>query len=198
MGFDVKDYKEKFNSEFYQPAYNEWRVDNKSGKDTVGRYYEKFIDKLYSSYGLPIYNKKMKILGSEYNADTVIGTNEKKIILVSEDKGHYLDKTFLKRALSNATDLCFECLESNTPLPFFVINCPTTYGRYEVICDKELRKYDNEIVNILKEKLRYFPVCKHDRIPEKKYFTSINCSFEFDDALIENKLNFIKELTYAI
>jgi hypothetical protein len=194
MSFDVKDFKELFTSKFYIPAFIEWRINKKSGKDIVGHYYENFINELYLINGLPIFDKKRKILGTEYNADTVVGKSIKKIISVAEDKGHYLDKTFFKRALSNATDLYFECLENNITPPFFVLNCPTTYNRYVVIYNKEMRKYSDEMVNVIKEKLKYFPVCKHDRIPAKDYFMTMENCFKFDDGLIESKLNFINEL----
>ena len=192
MSFNKNDYVNIFEDVFIKNVYNDWKVDKKSaGKDIVGKHYENFIRVVYSEMGFLPIESRTKILGSEYNADSAFGENQDKIKLILEDKGHYLDSTFLTRAMTNASHVFLKCIKQNIDTPYFIIDCPTKYSKYEYMFNELKEVYKECIQEILDVKFKYLYVCEHDRIESETYFASSSNPFVLDEKLIEQKLEFL-------
>jgi hypothetical protein len=190
---EIQDFKTLFNSEFYDKSYQRWRVySEKAGKDIVGEQYESFRRLYYQNNGFTIGNGK-KVFGSSYNCDTVVKKGNK-IIILEEDKGHYIDSCFLGRAISNAAEVFSECLDRGIEIPFFVISSPTKMNNYDIICERRFKLYREDIVNLLKSKFLYFPLSENGRIAKEKYFVSNVSSFNLSDELIETQNKFVNTL----
>jgi len=189
----VNKVKKLFNDKFYQPTYQDWRIDEiKAGKDIVGKKYEDFREAYYESMGFEIGNGN-KIFGSSYNCDTVV-MKDGEIVILEEDKGHFVDSCFLGRALANCAEVMYQCIEMNIKPPYFVLSCPTKMNNYEEIMEKRIRIYRKDIQKLINEKFIYLPLCHHGRIPKQKYFLSEENCFELDDTLIEKQNQFVKSL----
>jgi len=190
---EIQDFKDLFNSEFYDKSYQRWRVDSeKAGKDIIGEQYESFRRSYYQSCGFTIGNGK-KVFGSSYNCDTVVKKGDK-VLILEEDKGHYIDSCFLGRAISNAAEIFSECLDKGIEIPFFVISSPTKMNNYDSICDRRFKLYREDIVTLLKSKFLYFPLSENGRIPKEKYFETSESCFNLSDELILNQNKFIETL----
>lgn len=190
---EIQDFKDLFNSEFYDKSYQRWRVDSeKAGKDIIGEQYESFRRSYYQSCGFTIGNGK-KVFGSSYNCDTVVKKGDK-VLILEEDKGHYIDSCFLGRAISNAAEIFSECLDKGIEIPFFVISSPTKMNNYDSICDRRFKLYREDIVTLLKSKFLYFPLSENGRIPKEKYFETEDSCFNLSDELILNQNKFIETL----
>ncbi len=84
---------------YYSRTYRRWRVDKeKAGKDIVGEEYELMRKKFWTQQGFKA--KKEKIGG--YAADLVVRTKAGKVVVIEEDKAHYVDSCFLDRFVMNA------------------------------------------------------------------------------------------------
>jgi hypothetical protein len=190
---EIQDFKNLFNSEFYDKSYQRWRVDSeKAGKDIIGEQYESFRRMYYQSCGFTIGNGK-KVFGSSYNCDTVVKKGDK-VLILEEDKGHYIDSCFLGRAISNAAEIFSECLDKGIEIPFFAISSPTKMNNYDSICDRRFKLYREDIVTLLNSKFLYFPLSENGRIPKEKYFETENSCFNLSDELILNQNKFIETL----
>jgi hypothetical protein len=199
MSFDYKNFEDLFYENFVIPTYKQWRDGKGSGKDIVGKNFEEFNKLLYRSFGLSVLKKSRKILNTEFNPDVVIVENTDDIIIVEEDKGHYLDSTFFKRAMVNAGEIIFECIENNVTVPYIIISCPTTYKKYDIIFNKQIRIFNNNIGEIMRERLIYHPLCLHDRVKANKYFKEEGVSpFKLDKELVEKRINFIYKIKNGI
>jgi hypothetical protein len=190
---EIQDFKTLFDSEFYDKSYQRWRVNSeKAGKDIIGEQYESFRRLYYQNCGFTIGNGK-KVFGSSYNCDTVVKKGNK-ILILEEDKGHYIDSCFLGRAISNAAEVFSECLDRGIEIPFFVISSPTKMNNYDIICERRFKLYREDIVNLLKSKFLYFPLSENGRIAKEKYFVSNVSSFNLSDELIETQNRFVDTL----
>lgn len=190
---DINTFKQTFENVFYQPTYLDWRIKKKSGKDIVGAHYENFRSELYKQFGLELSKKKKKIFGSSYNADLAIEKNGK-IILVEEDKGHYVDSCFLKRAVGNFAEVVSNCIDKKVNVPYFVLSCSTKMRNFNNIFDSYIKIYREDIQKEIKEKFLYFPLCENGRIDAKKYFQSNQNCFSLSDKLLTNQINFLNSL----
>jgi len=185
--------KNLFNEKFYKPTYQDWRIDEvKAGKDIVGARYEEFRESYYENMGFEIGNGN-KIFGSSYNCDTVV-MKDGEIVILEEDKGHFVDSCFLGRALANCAEVMYQVIEMDIKAPYFVLSCPTKMNNYEEIMRKRLRIYREDIQELIKEKFVYLPLCHHGRIPKQRYFLSDENCFELDTELIEKQNKFVKSL----
>lgn len=188
-----KEFKDLFDSEFYNIAYDRWKVRNeKAGKDIIGEQYELFREKYYKNFGFQIGNGK-KVFGSSYNCDTVVKKGDK-ILILEEDKGHYIDSCFLGRAIQNATQVFNVCLKKGIDIPFFVISSTTRYNKYEEIYQEKIETIREDLVEILNKKFIYLPLSEHDRISDKKYFMTKETCFNLSDKLIEEQNKFVEGL----
>ena len=195
---NVKDVKKLFNDKFYQPTYQDWRVDGiKAGKDIVGEKYEDFREILYRSIdGVEIGNGK-KIFGSSYDCDTVVKKNGK-IVILEEDKAHYVDSCFLGRALSNCAEVMDKCIDDGRVPPKFVLSCSTKMNNFQEIFDNRIRLYREDIQKLIKENFVYLPLCEHGRISKTKYFQNKDNCFNLSDELIDKKNKFLMEIFNVI
>jgi hypothetical protein len=184
--------KSLFN-EYYSNVYLKWRIDNKkAGKDIVGEEYELFRKKYYKSKGLVIANNK-NVLNSEVNVDNVIMFNGK-IVILEEDKGSYVDGTFLKRAMIDAATIFQKCFEENIESPYFILSSTTKMRNYDSTFNRICLLFNENIKKEIQKKFMYLPLCNHGRVKKSIYFkTEIN-HFKLCDTLLENQESTIDKI----
>lgn len=189
----INEVKTMFNDKFYAPTYQDWRVDEvKAGKDIVGAKYEDFRETYYESMGFEIGDGK-KIFGTSYDCDTVV-MKDGEVVILEEDKAHYVDSCFLGRALANCAEVMNQVLELDIPAPYFVLSCSTKMNNFQEIFDKRVRLYREDIQELIKEKFVYLPLCQHGRVSKTKYFLTEETCFELDNELLQNQNNFVKSV----
>ena len=72
--------------------------------------------------------------GGVYTADHYIVEKEsRKILAIEEDKGHYVDKPFAKRAIFNAAEVFHHCYKMGYEVPYFVLSCSTKMNNFQEI-----------------------------------------------------------------
>jgi hypothetical protein len=184
---------EKDFDRYYNSVYNRWRILNeKAGKDIVGEEYENLRRNYYRSFGL-IVEDEDDIFGSGVNPDNVV-KKDGKIIIIEEDKGSYLDGTFLKRALVDAATIFNTCLENNIDCPYFILSCTTNMKNYQETYDRIVVLFNVKLKNVLKEKFLYLPLCECSRIDRKKYFKTEKNNFVLSQKLLDNQDKKINEI----
>ena len=182
-----------FIEKFYNPVYMDWRINEvKAGKDIVGAKYEDFRETYYKSMGFDIGSGK-KVFGSSYDCDTVVMKNGE-VVILEEDKAHYVDSTFLGRALANCAEVMLKCIEGGLNPPKFVLSCSTKMNNFQDIFDIRIRLYREDIQKLVRENFIYLPLCEHGRISKTKYFESKNNCFKLNDELIDNQNKFVMGL----
>jgi hypothetical protein len=192
----TSEFKELFNEQFYYPTYQRWRINNekKAAKDIVGEQYELFRKSFYEKLGYEIGNGK-KIFGSSYNCDVVV-RKEGKVVLLEEAKASYVDSCFLGRAIQNAAQVYNTCLKQNIDIPTIIISSSTRYNKYEEIYKEKVETHREDLMELLNKKFIYLPLCDHDRIPRKRYFTTKESCFNLSDELIDEQIKFIKGVAW--
>jgi hypothetical protein len=155
---------------FYNNVYYRWRIstEKKAAKDIVGEEYEKMRSDWYVSKGFDLGDKK-NVFGSGVNTDLVV-MKDGVIKICEEDKGSYLDGTFLKRALVDAATIFNTCIDKNLEPPYFILSCSTKMKNYSETFDSVIVLFDEKIRKIIKEKFIYIPLCEHGRVGRDKYF----------------------------
>ena len=154
---------------------------------------EDFREILYRSIdGVEIGNGK-KIFGSSYDCDTVVKKNGK-IVILEEDKAHYVDSCFLGRALSNCAEVMDKCIDDGRVPPKFVLSCSTKMNNFQEIFDNRIRLYREDIQKLIKEIFVYLPLCEHGRISKTKYFQNKDNCFNLSDELIDKQNKFLMEI----
>ena len=189
----VQQMKNRFDS-YYQNTHRRWRIDKeKAGKDIVGEEYEKMRKDIY--VGLGFSAERGKVAG--FNADIVVKNQKNEIVLIEEDKGHYVDSCFLKRFLVNAAEIIEHYISegiSADEIPLIVLSSATKLNKYKKHYDKTKKLFRKDIRDVMDTKIKYWPYCDHDRVKKDKYFVNnINC-FEVSDALISEQLTTIQSL----
>lgn len=184
--------RDNFN-EYYNMVYSRWRINKeKAGKDIVGEEYESFRRRYYTSKGLEIGNRK-NVLNSGVNTDLVI-VKDGRVVIVEEDKGSYIDGTFLKRAVIDASLIFDNCIRNNIEVPYFILSCPTSMANYDKTFSKLITLFNDDIRKELNNKFLYMPLCKHGRVDRKNYFKSVSNHFELCDTLLESQENLIDRI----
>ena len=145
---NVREFKDFFNSNYYQPAYLRWRVNSeKAGKDIVGEQYEIMRKEFYEKCGLnTVVDRKLKRIAG-YDADTMIKTREG--LVLEEDKAHYVDSCFLQRAISSHAKVIFHYLNEDKKPPLFILSCPTKMKNFEQVFGSSIRLYRDDIKHYL-------------------------------------------------
>ena len=190
---NVVDMKKMFVKEFYNPTYKNWRIlEERAGKDIVGAEYEKYREKFYSKLGFEI-GSGNKVFGTNYNCDLAVLQNSK-IVILEEDKAHYVDNCFLTRALANAAEVMNSCINNDYEPPWFILSCATKMNNFQDIFEKRVCLFREDIQEFIREKFVYFPMCKHNRVRANKYFQTKHNCFELDDQLIKNQLDFLERV----
>jgi hypothetical protein len=183
-----------FFNTFYNNVYFRWRVstEKKAAKDIVGEEYEKMRSDWYNSRGFTIGDKK-NVFGSGVNTDLVV-MKDGVIKICEEDKGSYVDGTFLKRALVDAATIFYACLDKNLEPPYFILSCSTKMKNYSETFDSVVVLFDEKIKKIIQEKFIYIPLCDHGRVSRDKYFkTDKNC-FTLSDRQLELQEEIINKI----
>jgi|TARA_B100000282_G_C31713781_1_gene482463 hypothetical protein len=191
-------YKTEFEKHYYN-CFHQGKHTNKAKKDIVGKSYEMLREKCIKSYGCDIATKKereyfKKMLGGSYDADQyIVQKHTRKLLALEEDKGHYVDKCFFKRALANATETVAYCLKNNIEIPYFILSCPTNYKDYNAqlrfLLD-DLSLFDKKVVEVCKQKLKFFHHCHHGRTSRTKYLTTDKNPFIIEDNLVDAEKRF--------
>ena len=161
---------------FYSSVYSRWRInEEKAGKDIVGEEYEIMREAFWKQNGFV--PSKGTIAG--YDADQVIRDPSGKIVVIEEDKAHYVDSCFLDRFAMNAARVIQHYIDSDMEdeMPYIVLSSMTKYNLFEDKFAKNKNLFSDKIQSIMTEKVKYFPICKHDRVSAKKYFKGLLIQF---------------------
>ena len=169
-------------------------------KDIVGRQYEDFrvgciTRHTHLDVATPEESKRFKReLDGKYNADQyIVGKDSRELLALEEDKGHYVDKCFAKRAVVNAMETIALCVKKGVDVPYFVLSCPTNYDIPTLLSDLD-GVFNEESFKILQDKLKFFPLCEHGRTNRGKYLKDNVMPFLLSDSLIEQEDQFLSTL----
>ena len=189
-----------FNS-YYTKIYGECLTSSKAKKDIVGAAYESWKRKWVKSYSsLDVATaEEVKQIKTKYkidfNADIyIVNADTRDLVALEEDKGHYVDKCFFKRALANAVDSIVMCLAQNMPVPYFILSCPTNYSKAEEIKNFQSMSLKPEIYKLLEDKFMYFPLCLHGRVNRTAYLKQISNPFDLCGDLCYDQHSFYEQL----
>jgi len=180
-------------NDYYSNTYKRWRINNeKAAKDIVGQEYEMFRTKFYQQNGFVIGNNK-NVLGSGVNCDLSIEHNGQ-VIIVEEDKGSYVDGTFLSRSLMDAAKIISTCIDNNISIPYFILSSPTTMNNYEKSFNENVSLFRSEISEILKEKYLFLPLTEDSRVCRKIYFKTEKNHFNISNKLLDEQERIINKI----
>lgn len=183
----------KMFNDFYNNVYRRWRLNNeKAAKDIVGEEYESFRKNFWLSQGFEL-GERTNVLDSGVKTDLVI-IKDGEIIAVEEDKGSYVDGTFLSRAISDCVKIFGKCLKDNKPVPYFILSCPTKMKNFESTFESGIEYFRTDIQDLLRKNFIYFPLCENSRVNRGKYFKTPYNHYN----LCENNLNKEKEFIEKI
>ena len=195
----VDAYKEEL-QECYTSIIAESERTGGAKKDIVGRQYEGFRVGCITRHphldvATPEESKRFKReLDGKYNADQyIVSRDSRKLLALEEDKGHYVDKCFAKRAVVNAMETIALCVKKGIDVPYFVLSCPTNYDIPALLSDLE-GVFDERSFAILQDKLKFFPLCEHGRTNRNKYLKDNVMPFLLNDSLIVEEDKFLSTL----
>tara|TARA_R110000765_G_scaffold424112_1_gene534140 strand:- start:840 stop:1412 length:573 start_codon:yes stop_codon:yes gene_type:complete len=179
-------------------TYTRWRIkEEKAGKDIVGEEYELMRAKYWSQLGYSAKSEKI----ADYNADLVVRDSKNRIVAIEEDKAHYVDSCFLDRFMMNAARVFQHYLDSGTldeEIPFVILSSMTKYSLFGEKFDRNKKMFSKKIQKLMKEKMKYFPLCDHDRVRANKYFKEPASCFSLDKRLIEKQSNFVNNILRGV
>jgi len=192
--------------EHYDRCFYESQTSTKAKKDIVGVNYEYIRRVWIKDNGLDVATKEekekfKKMFGGTYDADQyIVDPSSRTLLALEEDKGHYVDKCFFKRALINFVETIAYCLKNKIEVPYFILSCPTKYSGYgeqmQYLLD-ELQLFNDKVTNICKEKIKFFHQCVHGRVGRTKYLTRRETPFTIDEQLVKNEQDFFSMLRRA-
>lgn len=193
----MTDFFDKINEEFdsyYEDTWRECEEGEKAKKDIVGSHYEEFKARWIKSYphldvATPAEVSKIKKdFGGTFNADIyIVDKKTRKLLALEEDKGHYVDKCFLKRALMNAVDTIIISAKKNKIPPKFILSSPTSYAKVSEILESLSEPLKQKHYKSLKNSFIYAPLCQHGRVQRSKYLKSPKNPFKLDEELCYNQ-----------
>jgi hypothetical protein len=180
----------------YDDILSECAEKRKAKKDIVGLHYEAFREKFIKELGFRIGKKEdiADITDGFYNPDQIILSPAGKVVAIEEDKGHYVDKCFLSRAIINSARVVQKCIDRDLPVPYIILSCPTSYSKYEFEFGEALRMFRPDIREELEKKFRYFSMCTHGRVSRTKYLREGASPFEYNFDSIKKEIDFWKHL----
>ena len=162
----------------------------KALKDVVGKHYEQHRKRIYQHLGFSIAKEK---LDNCFDADWIVRDKNGKVVVVEEDKGHYVDSCFCERAIIGFAKVANHYLEQHQECPFLVLSCPTRYKFFERKFKETLRLFRPELSVVLKDKVKYFNVANHDRLPAKHWIRHVENPIPFTP---EVKTNVYDEIAF--
>ena len=178
---------------YYSRTHKRWRIDEeKAGKDIVGEEYELMRKTFWVELGYTAKSEKI----ANYNADLVVRDDGGQIVVIEEDKAHYVDSCFLDRFMMNAARVLQHYIDSERSTeqtPFIVLSCMTKYKLFDEKYESNKKMFSQQIQKLMDDKVRYFPLCNHDRVKADKYFKSNDNCFTLDNNLVQNQDNFVKK-----
>lgn len=187
--------------QYYQNLYVECMSSSKAKKDIVGDCYEAWKRRWIRSYPnldvatpaeVNLIEKKYK---GAFRADVyIVNTKTRELLALEEDKGHYVDKCFLKRAISNAVETIAISKAEGYSTPNFILSCPTKYEKVENIVEFSKNYLQPDIYELLKDKFKYFPLCGHGRVSRNSYLKSLENPFVLCKKLCYNQHRFYMTL----
>ena len=163
----------------------------KALKDIIGEEFENHRKRIWEYFGFQVTKKKY---GASWNIDWTILYNDK-LVAFEEDKGHYLDSTFLDRALSNFCKTSNNFRKNDSTLPKLIIHSFTKYNLFYKKLDEDMETRKDIIKEDVMQNIVYNTLTNSDRI--KSWFSKdrYNCySINVDDNLILDDIKFIKSL----
>ena len=173
---------------------------NRAKKDIVGEHYELFRENMICSHShLDVATKQEKehfdkMFGNNYKADQyIVNRHTRRLLALEEDKGHYVDKCFAKRALWNAMETIAHCTENGLEVPYFILSCPTNYDIQPLFSNMQL-VFKQELLEQLHLKFKFFPLCEHGRTSRNKYLVEKEMPFDVKEELISKEIDFMKNL----
>ena len=186
--------------EHYTRSLDEISLTGKAPKDVVGQSYEQFREEIITQFpDLDIATVEERkefdlLFGGNYKADQyIVCKKTRRVIALEEDKGHYVDKCFAKRALFNAAEVFHHCIRQDLEAPYFILSCPTDHDIGALLEDKE-GFFAEEIYALLVERFKFFPLCSHGRTSRHLYLKSSVMPFDLDDVRIQKEVDFFQEL----
>lgn len=186
---------EEYLANHYTNSMTEIRQTGKAGKDVVGASYERLRKEWLRAHDLDVATiteaaRFKKMFNKVYNADQwIVHPQSRKLLAVEEDKGHYVDKCFYKRAVFNAMELFFYCEENNIKAPYFLLSCPTKYNPPEMT-----NMFNPELREMFKKKFKYFYHCDHGRVRRGVYLKDEQSPFVVERKLVNAEKVFLKKL----
>tara|TARA_R100000388_G_scaffold93426_2_gene78079 strand:- start:26 stop:628 length:603 start_codon:yes stop_codon:yes gene_type:complete len=169
-------------------------------KDIVGKHYELFREIMICSHAhLDVATKLEKenfnkMFGNNYKADQyIVDKRSRSLLALEEDKGHYVDKCFAKRALWNAMETIAHCLQNDIDVPYFILSCPTNYNLKPLVSNMEL-VFKKELLEELRAKFRFFPLCDHGRTSRNKYLVEKQMPFKLKEDFVVREIEFMNSL----
>tara|TARA_R100001594_G_scaffold134426_1_gene175580 strand:- start:690 stop:1316 length:627 start_codon:yes stop_codon:yes gene_type:complete len=186
----------KSHSTAYEGIVSRCMQGSKAKKDIVGEEYEAFRKGIIESIGLSVGDRRdiSHLCNNSFNPDQVIVSSTGKLLALEEDKAHYVDKCFLSRAIINCARVVQKCLDSGNEVPYFVLSCPTTYGKFEEEFSEGVRLFREDIALEMKDKFKYFSFCDHDRVRKSNYLKEGIQPFQYNEKKIEREINFWNSL----
>lgn len=167
---------------------------DKALKDRVGLEYELHRKRLYEQLGLKVDKRKIE---NCFDADWIIENDIGQIVAIEEDKGHYVDSCFAERAIIGFAKIASHYLKQNSECPYLILSSSTRYSKFEHKLNETLDILRSDVSEVLKNKIRYFPVAEHDRLPKAKWVPNTDKPIIFNHQVcnnIANEINFIKSL----
>ncbi len=175
----------------------------KAPKDVVGESYEQMRQDVIRGFpeldiATSEERKKLDIFfGGNYKADQyIVCKKTRQVIALEEDKGHYVDKCFAKRAIFNAGEVVRHCLRHGIEVPYFILSCPTNHDVATLL--EGLDDFLNErVYEVLKRKFKFFPICEHGRTSRRAYLNDPTMPFVVSQRLVKREAQFFQSLNAA-
>lgn len=193
------DYSDRL-QECYTRSFNEVRDTDKAAKDIVGANYEIFrAEQIKRFSGLDVATKEeAKVLharlGGFYTPDQyILNRTTRALIAIEEDKGHYVDKCFAKRAIFNAAETFHHCITSHQPVPYFILSSPTSYDIHHLL-RLQRTMFSTPVALELSRKFKAFFSCDHGRTSRDKYLKEEEMPFRVNNSLIGEEVRFFNIL----
>ena len=166
-------------------AENEIKTVSKTGKalkDIIGTAWENHRKRIWEHFGFTVSKDNY---GAMFKVDWSI-LYKGKLVAFEEDKGHYLDYTFLVRALSGFCQTINKYKKQNQTVPAFIIHSFTQFNSYNEKLENDLDTRKVCIKNVMKKKLHYTFLVNRDRL--KPWFTKDCDTYDYYSINVSHKL----------
>lgn len=165
---------------------------NKALKDVVGIEFEQHRKRIWEYFGFVV--KKNK--NYPFSPDWCIYDKNGILLIVEEDKGHYLDSCFMERGLCGIAKTVLYFKKNNLEIPIFLIHSFTKYKLFDIKFNEDIESRREDIADIMKHNVKYTYLTDTDRISSKKWFKYCNGCYSnnINISLVINDIKFILSL----